>query len=233
MGVKEPVHSEKDNLDLITIHMEIIEVGNAFVQGIPAIEVSLVRTSSGKLMLGNAVMLPVGATELTPSDGDQECATIYCKWRAIIAAKLSKLKGCHKSNKAPPRPNASVDGPKDHGARPRPHHHSGRPHRHNHHGRHRHAFFRFLRNISIHVLLPIAIGAAFGVAVGFIAALVGMLIGNLIVFVWRTFFRRNVQYQAINPEEVILIVEESDDESKSFLVEEPQGPPPSYTDEKA
>jgi len=229
MGVKAPVHSDKDDLDLVTIHMEIVEVGNAFIQGVPAIEISLVRTSSGKLMLGNAVLMPVGAMELTPSDGDQECATVVCKWRAIIAAKLAKLKGCHKSGKAAARPNASIDGPKDHDARPRPHH-GHRPHGHNHHNRHRHTLLRFLRNVSIHVLLPIAIG----VAVGITASLVGMLIGNVIVFIWRTFFRRNTQYQAINPEEVILIVEEeSDDDSKMFLVMEEQGPPPSYTDEKA
>jgi len=221
LGVKAPIHSEDEQLDLITIHMEIVEVGNTFIQGIPAVELSVLQTPSGKLMLGNAVEVGTQQMEVTPSDGDQECATVLCKWRAILAEKLSSLKGCGKSNKAPPRPNANLDGPKDHDARPH-----RRPHGHHRHHRHRHTILRFLRNITMHVLLPIAVG----VAVGITASLVGMLVGNIVVLVWRVLFRRN-QAQTIPVHEVV-IVEESDDETKSFLVKETQGPPPSYTDEK-
>jgi hypothetical protein len=221
-----PVWSEKDDLNLIQIQLEIIEVGNTFIQGIPAVQLSLLRTSSGKLMIGNAEQMEVEQPkELTPSDGDQECATALCKWRAILADKLSSLKsGCGKAGKAikaPPRPNASVDGPQHHDARPH-----RRPHGAHRHHKHRHTILRFLRNITMHVLLPIAVG----VAVGITASLVGMLVGNAVVLIWRVLFRRG-QTQAIPVHEVIII-EESDDETKSFLVKEAQGPPPSYTDEK-
>ncbi|EHK99062.1 hypothetical protein M7I_5061 [Glarea lozoyensis 74030] len=128
---KSPVYSEKDDLNLIQIQLEIIEVGNTFIEGIPAVQLS-----------------------------------------------------------------------------------------------HRHTILRFLRNITMHVLLPIAVG----VAVGITASLVGMLVGNAVVLIWRVLFRRG-QTQAIPVHEVIII-EESDDETKSFLVKEAQDLPPSYTDEK-
>jgi predicted small lipoprotein YifL len=218
-----PILSPDQELYLVKIQLEVIEVGNTFIKGIPAVEISLLRTPSGKLMLGDVMQMEAPAKELTPSDGDQECATALCKWRAILAEKLSSLKGCgRKPLKAPPRPNASVDGPKDHDSRPhrRPH---GPHHRHH---RNRQIFFTTLRNITVHILLPIAVGVAVGIA----ASLVGMLVGNLIVLIWRVLFRRNqVQSDAVHQ---VIIVEESDDETKSFLVKEPQGPPPSYTDEK-
>jgi hypothetical protein len=219
---KAPKLSDDQELYLVQMQLEIVEVGNTFVKGIPAIEISLLRTPSGKLMLGNAVQMEA-PVELTPSDGDQECATALCKWRAILAAKLSVLKGCgRKPAMAPQRPNASNDGPKHHDSRPhrRPH---GAHHRHH---RHSQIFFVTLRNIAMNFLLPIAVG----VAVGITASLVGMLVGNLIVLVWRVLFRRNqAESDAVYE---IVIVDESDDETKSFLVKEPQGPPSSYTDEK-
>jgi predicted small lipoprotein YifL len=114
-----PILSPDQELYLVKIQLEVIEVGNTFIKGIPAVEISLLRTPSGKLMLGDVMQMEAPAKELTPSDGDQECATALCKWRAILAEKLSSLKGCgRKPLKAPPRPNASVDGPKDHDSRP-------------------------------------------------------------------------------------------------------------------
>lgn len=223
LSVKHPVHSEQDQLDLVSLHIEIVEVANKFLNGIPAVEIKLLETPSGKLMLGDAEIIT--AQTPTPSDGDQECTTVICKWRAIIAAKLSKLKsGC--GSKARPETAVDESSPKDHG-RPQPHVGRPRPHGHFRH-HHKYNLGRFLRNIAIHVLLPILVG----VAVGITASLVGMLVGNLVVLIWRALFRRGGQYTRVQQDEIVII-EDCDDESKGFL--EVQGPPPTYesVDEKA
>ncbi|KAF4632814.1 hypothetical protein G7Y89_g5312 [Cudoniella acicularis] len=221
LSVKHPVHSKEDQLDLVAIHIEIVEVANKFIDGIPSIDLKLVETPSFKLMLGDAEISASKSTTSTPNDGNQECTTMVCKWRAIIADKLSKLKGC--ASKA--RPAAAVENPKHHG-------HHGRPHRRPHggpnrlfrHHRHRHSIGRFFRNIAVHVLVPIFIG----IAVGITASLIGMVVGNAVVFIWRALFRRNtVQYTKIQPEEEVVAIDDAD-ESKGFLAH--QGPPPTYTD---
>lgn len=219
LSVKHPVQSE-EQLDLVAIHIEIVEVANKFLEGIPSIELKLLETPSGKLMLGDAEITTPKSTTSEPTDGGQECTTIVCKWRAIIADKLSKLKGC--GGKARP---AHVKGSKHHGhhGRPRPH----GPHRPFRHHRHRHSLGRFLRNVAVHVLIPILIG----IVVGITASLVGMVVGNIVIFVWRLLFRRD-RAQYVKVSQVEIVTEESDDETKAFL--EPQGPPPIYTatDEK-
>ncbi|KAG9237660.1 hypothetical protein BJ875DRAFT_369500 [Amylocarpus encephaloides] len=227
--IETPVHSEQDQLDLVVVHVDIIEVANNFVQTVPTMTIKMLKTASGKLMLQGTELVEKVGVKSSPSDGDQECTTMACKWKSILAGKLSKLKGCAgKKN----RPQASADGPKDHGrlhTTTRPHPHAGhRPHGHPHH-RHRQTMMRFLRKVAIHFLVPIAIG----IAIGITASLVGMLIGNTLVFLWRFFFRRDqAQYHLVSKDEII-ITEETDDESKGFL--EYQGPPPTYTsaEEKA
>lgn len=219
LSVKHPVQSQ-EQLDLVAIHIEIVEVANKFLEGIPSIELKLLETPGGKLMLGDTEITTPKSTTSEPTDGGQECTTIVCKWRAIIADKLSKLKGC--GGKARP---THVKGSKHHGhhGRPRPH----GPHRPFRHHRHRHSLGRFLRNVAVHVLIPILIG----IVVGITASLVGMVVGNIVIFVWRLLFRRD-RAPYVKVSQVEIVTEESDDETKAFL--EPQGPPPTYTatDEK-
>ncbi|CAG8948663.1 hypothetical protein HYFRA_00001783 [Hymenoscyphus fraxineus] len=219
LSVRHPVHSEQDQLDLVFLHIEIVEVANKFLNSVPSIDIKLVETPSGRLMLGDVEILPPTPS---PSDGGQECTTLLCKWRAIIAAKLSKVKGMGCGSKA--RPAAAVEGPKDNG-RPQPPRPAGRPHGHHHQ---KHEFGRFLRNVAAHILLPILVG----VAVGITASLVGMLVGNLVVFIWRVLFRRGGQYTRVQQNDIV-IEEDCRDEKKGFL--EVQGPPPTYdsVDDKA
>ncbi|TVY20968.1 hypothetical protein LARI1_G000876 [Lachnellula arida] len=224
LSVKHPVQSE-DQLDLVAMHIEIVEVANKFIQGIPSVELKLLETPSGKLMLGDAEITTPKSVSPEPTDDNKECATVVCKWRAIIAAKLSKLKGCGGKNRNRP---AEVDATpaNHHGEHARPH---GRPHgihRPFRHHRHRHSLGRFLKTVAVHVMIPVLIG----IVVGITASLVGMIVGNIVIFVWRLLFRRN-QARYVRVEQV-EIIEEGDDENKSIL--ESQGPPPTYTatDEK-
>ena len=213
--------SNNEQLDLILIKIEILEVADTFVDGINAVVMKLVETPSGKLMIGEVEIIPVPTNSpiSKPTDGNQECTTIICKWRAIIASKISKIKGC--AGKA----RVGAHGSK-HGSGVRPHHHGRprpqaphRPHRHHHrHG----GFARFIRSIVLHVFVPIMIG----VVVGVTTSLIGMVAGHLIIFVWRVFFRRGQrgQYHRVKQEESLAEME--DDETKSSLNN--RGPPPTY-----
>jgi len=217
LSIQHPVtHSNQDQLDLIAIHLEIMEVADKFVDGIPSIEIKLLQTASGKLMIGDAEISSPKSVLSKPTDDGQECTTIICKWRAIVADKLSKFKGCS-GKKSPLNAHASSARPHGHG-RPRPHgpHRPHRPHRHHHRSG---GFARFLRSVILHVFIPVVIG----IIVGVTASLVGMVVGNLVIFLWRALFRRGqrAEYTRVQQETTA-----EDDESKSFI--EHQDPPPVY-----
>lgn len=219
LSVRHPVaYSTQDQLDLVAIHLEIVEVGDKFLSGLPSIEVKLLETPSGKLMIGDVEVTQPKSQVSKPTDDGQECTTILCKWRAIIADRLSKIKGL-KGCGSKARPESSNAHP---GHKKPPHHgHHGRPgpnrpfrHHHRHGG-----FARFMKGIVLHVFIPVLIG----IMVGITASLVGMVAGHIIIFVWRTVFRRGQrqQYIQVKQQEV-----GDDEEVKSFLA--PQGPPPEY-----
>ena len=218
VAVKHPVHSEQDQMDLLSLNFRILQVADQFVDGIPSVEIKLLETASGKLMIGDAESSSPKSPVSHPTDGDQECTTMLCKWKAIIADRLSKLKGCASKN----RPAVQVvpaTRPHGHG-RPRPHgpHHAHRPHRHHN----KHAFGRFVRGIVSHIFVPILIG----IAVGITASIVGMIVGHIAIFVWRALFRRGQQGQYVRVHQKDVVVVEGDDETKGFL--EHQDAPPVY-----
>lgn len=218
--------SNNEQLDLVDVKIEILQVDNQLVNLVDAVVMKLLETPSGKLMIGDVQIIPIPSQRpiSKPTDGNQECTTMICKWRAIIADKFSKIKGC--AGKARPGAHGSKHGsgirPHGHG-RPRPHG-PHRPHRHHHrHG----GFARFLRSIVLHVFIPIMIG----VVVGVTTSLIGMVVGHLIIFLWRVLFRRGQrgQYRRVQQEETL--VKDEDDETRSFLNQ--QGPPPTYEEAPA
>jgi hypothetical protein len=221
LSVRHPVKaSNDDQLDLIALHLEISEVGDRFIDGFPIVDVKLLETPSRKLMIGDVEISPAGL----PTSGGS-CTTIICKWRAIVAEKLSELKGC--GGKARPhkgqtmKPAADQEDGHRHGGhgRPRPH----GPHRpHRHHHRHN-RFARFLRNIVLHVFIPVMIGVVLGVT----ASLIGMIVGHLIIFIWRAFFRRG------KSPAYIRVAAEDDGENGSKSLDQHELPPPVYEEAPA
>lgn len=201
LSVRHPVaYSNHDQLGLVALHLEIVEVGDKFLSGLPTVEMKLLETPSGKLMIGDAQITQPKSEISKPTDGGQECTTIICKWRAIFADRLSKLKGC--GAKARSKASHAFSGPKSyhgHHGRPGP----DRPFRHHHrHG----GFGRFLKGIVLHVFIPVLIG----IMVGITASLVGMVAGHIVIFVWRNVFRhgQRQQYAAVKQEESSAEVDE-------------------------
>jgi hypothetical protein len=224
LSVRHPVSfSKQDQLDLVAIHLEIVEVADKFLNGMPSIDLKLLETPSGKLMIGDAQISPPKSPANKPTDDGQECTTIICKWRAIVADKLSKLKGC--GSKSRPEGAHIVSSPKAaHGKQHDGHNEHSHPHRpYRHHHRHG-GFAKFLRRIVLHVFIPVLIG----IMVGITASLIGMVVGHIAIFVWRLLFRRGQQARYTRVQQDDAVIEESNDESKGFL--DHQGPPPVYAE---
>ena len=217
---------KKHGLGLVSFHLEIIEVGNKFVRGIPSLTVVVVETNSGQLMIGDAhteVATMVKEASNHPH-GKPKCSTLLCKWRAMVTAKTSALKkGCGGKSRPHglPRPHGIKGGPnkfphhRPHGSFKQGHHHQ-RPH-HSTAG-------RLFQSIAFHIVVPILIG----VVVGITASLVGMIVGHIVIFVWRLLFRRGERGQYCRVEQNARPTK-VDEETKAFL--ENQGPPPVYEDD--
>ncbi|ESZ93064.1 hypothetical protein SBOR_6539 [Sclerotinia borealis F-4128] len=226
LRIHKPIsYSKQDQIDLIIATLEIIEVRNTFVDTVDSIDLKILTTSSGKLMIGDAQVTPRPPKShlSNPADDGQECTTLLCKWRAIITDKLSALKkGC--GGKA--QPDAHHNRPQGNG-RPGPHSHHGghgdhgRPHRFSH--KH-HSITRFLRGVVLHVIIPVIVGIVAGIT----ASLVGMMVGHVVIFVWRSLFRRGSQGSYTKVQQEDVVVEEGIEEDKSLI--QHQGPPPVYED---
>ncbi|KAH8588100.1 hypothetical protein B0O99DRAFT_478225, partial [Bisporella sp. PMI_857] len=188
----------EQDIGLVAVHLEILQVSGKAVE-IPTIDINLLETPSGKLMIGNAILSPPKATK--PYD---QCTNFICRLKAIIASKFSEVKGkCGGQPKhSDPRPN--IQSAHGHMGHPRPHgHHPS----HRRHGR----FARFMRSLVFHVFIPIIIGVVMGIT----ASLVGMIAGHFVLFLWRTFVRRGKKDQQVQAED-----------SKGLLAN--QSPPPVY-----
>jgi len=211
-----PIKKDADSLELISVYLHIFEVADKFVDGIDAVELQLLKTPSGKLMIGSYT-LEQSPTSLSMgiADEDKDCTSMLCKWRAIIADKLNHLKpklGCGKGK-------GNKNG--HHKGQGRPHVNGGRPYSYSDRRHHRHRglvrFFHMLRTVAIHVLIPVFIGIGAGLA----ASVIGMFMGHLVVVVWRAIRGGRPSYILVGQEEA------ADEEDKAI---DPRGPPPVYED---
>ncbi|KAI1641490.1 hypothetical protein F4809DRAFT_586920 [Biscogniauxia mediterranea] len=160
------VTSDEDALELVNVELQIIEVGNVFVDGVPNVQVKLVKTPAGKLMIG-AIETTDSETPQNPMDKQEECATMLCKWKAMVMQRINQLrksKGCGRMKGLSQSDGAASDN-----------------------NQHKHRFALLLKTAFSHILVPIVIGIMAGVAAG----MLGMLVGTFIVFVWHTFVRRS------------------------------------------
>ncbi|KAK4229964.1 hypothetical protein QBC38DRAFT_70200 [Podospora fimiseda] len=178
----------------VQVDLQILGVGTFPVgNDIPSVKVNLME-SSGKLVMSTVEKI---APENTKEDNEAEqCTNVWCAWMAAARERMAKFRkmhglgGCHgkggmgMDHSAPP----AMDG-----------HHA-----HNHHENHGQPEFiqgdehmptpptheltwgRLLKNITWHILLPVAIGVIAGIAI----SLIGMAVGTVIVSLWRFFVRR-------------------------------------------
>ncbi|KAL7621151.1 hypothetical protein AAE478_008467 [Parahypoxylon ruwenzoriense] len=212
--------NEEDSLELIMVELDIIEVGDVFVAGIPNVQIKLVKTPSGKLMIGEIATASTETMQNNPMDKQEECTTLLCKWKAVIMQKLASLR-LHKGCGGRPA-HAKVHTQSEEDGSRQGHHHQ---HEHGHHQKNWGLLFR---NIASHILLPVAIGILAGVA----ASILGMMVGTFIVFLWRLVVRpagsrrhhRHGHHHKASRHEVA-----ADDEKSGLMThEEEVDTPPAY-----
>ncbi|KAI1466545.1 uncharacterized protein F4812DRAFT_82950 [Daldinia caldariorum] len=173
MQTRPVAKNEEDALELIEIELDIIEVGDVFVDGIPKVQINVVKTPAGKLILGEIKTLDSEATQGNPMDKQKECATLLCKWKAAVMQKLAGLRS-HKGCGGRPalvkgHEETKVEDPQE-------------PHR----GHRQKNWGLLFKNIASHILLPVAVGILAGIT----ACILGMIAGTLAVFLWRAVVRR-------------------------------------------
>lgn len=178
LQIQPTIQITDENMDMIVVDLQIIEVGSVLVDGLSNIRVHLIRLPENKLLIGKIQQLPSETAATTAlTNAGTECTTIICKWRAIIAAQLAKMKmhGCAGM--------AAVKGAHGHEAHPHDHMHHGH---HPGHQKHRQpGWSQLFRKLTSHILLPILVGIVAGVSV----SIIGMAIGTILVGLWRKFVR--------------------------------------------
>ncbi|KAJ4418579.1 hypothetical protein N0V82_005464 [Gnomoniopsis sp. IMI 355080] len=228
----QPAQTTDDVLDLIFVDLQIIEVGSIFVDSLPNVRVHLIKSPENELLIAKIEQIASENTSNTVGNG-QECTTILCKWRAIIAAQMAKMNmhGC-----------AGMLGHKAGHSGHHSQHHGQNPGHMTHH-RHQHGWALLFRKLTSHIILPVLVGIVAGVTV----SILGMIVGTILVGLWRkvvrgqSFFpshtcrrfgRSSHRHHHKAPQHEAALAEE-----KSALMasqeDEELPPPPSYEDEVA
>lgn len=164
----------------------------------PTITINLLKDASGRLMI--ASFDAQQSIEATPANQDKDCKQwpLLCKWKAIMADRIEKLKhmgkgrpGCHKRPHGMQRPHGQHNPDGHHR---RPHHMAHNGHHHGHH----HRMHVFLRHAFFTVLVPILVG----IFAGTLTYLLGMALGCLIAVVVAKFRGQRYQPLALEEEDV-------------------------------
>ncbi|KXH29929.1 hypothetical protein CSIM01_10680 [Colletotrichum simmondsii] len=178
LGVRPIAKDNEQELELIEVDLQIIEVGNSFVADVPNVQVKLIKSPTGSLMIGNVeqteTSVPSHKEEEDHEPPAEDCTTFYCRWRAAI---LRNMRGM----KCGGRKHGSMRGQHRHGH----HSHNAGQMRHHHH-----TWGQLAKNITSHILLPILIGIVAGVSV----SIIGMMVGTFVVCLWRVFVRRQAPF---------------------------------------
>jgi hypothetical protein len=155
--VGAPKKEADGQFELVEVELQIIEVGVAFIDGIPDVKVKLIKDGEGRLLMSQIEKSESKKVLELPTGGAEQCKTMLCKWIAMAREKLKTLKGCHGGAV---KPAVSGDHPHHH-----PHHHHPpppgswtAPYQERHWG-------KLFKHIGSHILLPVLIGIVAGVSV--------------------------------------------------------------------
>jgi len=167
-----PVAADKlGNLELMDFELQIIEVGSSFVDGIPAVDIKLIK-ADGALMIGSVRAVESQTGPTTPMEKQEECTTILCKWRAILENQVKHFRHPHhKCGKAGKMAHMMQGSHKHHNGEHRHHfgghmaHHDGPPHHHHAFRLREHSWSELFRKFASHILIPVLVGVVAGVSV--------------------------------------------------------------------
>ncbi|KAG6038179.1 hypothetical protein E4U41_004488 [Claviceps citrina] len=166
LAVVPKAMGEGAKLQLLDVELKVIEVGDRFVDGVPAVSVKLFKAPSGEVSIAG---VDVALSKVS------ECDSLICHAEKAMADAFKALKGfrplkgCHgrlrhgKSDAL--LRGGSWDGPGSRGGSEEQQPHV-RPHEHLGHG---HEWRQTLTHIAAQVLLPVLMGITAGVGVALFA----------------------------------------------------------------
>ncbi|POR32545.1 Uncharacterized protein TPAR_07245, partial [Tolypocladium paradoxum] len=215
----EPAAMDQDQqMQLINVELRVIEVGSRFVEGVPAIQVQLVKAATEDIVIGNVV--------LKDADG-MRCSSMWCKAKELAgevfkALKSVKGKGCgrHRHHKGH---RHGGKGHADAGVVPL---HSGRPD-HETMEQHHHDWRKLLKNIASYIFLPILMGITAGVGV----AVFAMLLCSVVVRLTRFARCKRSRGTRCCRKKQRSRQQATDVEKVGLMEENPEEPPPQYQDD--
>ena len=149
LAVGPQAYDDNQALEVINVGLHVIEVGGRFIEGIPTVNIKLIKAHTGEVL--------IGAVDMVNTE-QAECTDVWCRvkegwesaWKGIKAAG-----GCRKHKS---QGHGHHDGKMmmDGG---RPH---GRP---AHPGQEHHHWGKLMKNLAFSILLPVLTGITAGVGV--------------------------------------------------------------------
>ncbi|KAK2590894.1 hypothetical protein QQS21_011418 [Conoideocrella luteorostrata] len=177
-----PAMGWHSHLELLNVQLRIIEVGERFVDGVPAVNVQLLKAPTNEIV--------VTGIDTTMNKDSSGCKSMMCQAKNAMADAFRSLKGFRPFKGCHRRPHHGQDkSPQSSGSkRPQPSDSlfsdqvAGAPSKHRrppHNFRHRHEWGRLLTNIVAQVFLPVLMGITAGVGVALFAMAVCSLFFRL------------------------------------------------------
>ncbi|KAI0400051.1 hypothetical protein F4802DRAFT_586611 [Xylaria palmicola] len=81
--------TDDEDMQLISIKLQFLQVGDSFVEGIPDVQVDLVKSPSGKLAIG--AVQAVGPKIEEAVEGQMDCSSMYCELNESYKQRVSEV----------------------------------------------------------------------------------------------------------------------------------------------
>ncbi|KFA66770.1 hypothetical protein S40285_05314 [Stachybotrys chlorohalonatus IBT 40285] len=155
----------EQQMEVVGIHLRVIEVGNRFMQDIPAIDMKLIKAPNSEILIGAIDIL---------EERDSQCQSLWCRATKMLSGTFHG--GCSKAHR---RPSHAGHGEADHRM-----HKDGRPKHHHHHGHHRN-WRQLFKNVATQIFLPGLAGLVAGIGVAIIATILCTFVVHFVRIVRR------------------------------------------------
>ena len=154
LAVSPDGHFENEQIDLIGVELRVIEVGSRFVEGVPAIKVSLIKTAATNEILISGIEIKAAV--------EVECDTTWCRAKELFSGLFRGVGGCGRNRHGHQaaeshtmQPQTGVDG----------HDQVSNTYDHREHGHRRPHWGRLWKNVAAYIFLPVLMGITAGVSV--------------------------------------------------------------------
>ncbi|KLU83301.1 hypothetical protein MAPG_02365 [Magnaporthiopsis poae ATCC 64411] len=226
---------EQSGAELLSVDLQVIEVGNRFIQGLKNVHIDLVKDKGGALMIGR---IQQSETQ-NPVEPAGQCNSLMCKMKAAAIGAMNKLmkphcKMHHGMHGMHGMHHGMHHGAPNHMSHPKPALVDGTKIQYQHTPR---TWARLFKQLSYSIVLPVLVGILAGITI----SVLGMVVGTLIVGLWRvfvrgqTFFPRRCHRRSGSTSQHKASEQDAaraDEKSGLMAEQDVQDVPPSYTDEE-